>query len=211
MNHFSKQLELADGEDVMRIIRRSPWSYISRYFLVLLLGLIPIFFIIPLFYSGRNGILIFSLSLLLAILILFRVLWSIYRNALVLTNLNIIDVDKKKLFRKKITKFSLQDVEEVRVVKKGLRPKFFNYGNVVFRISSVNGSLILKYVGDPEYVKDLIVATIETSDDQIIASEEEQTRPSDEKMIKMMRKIRTTVGGDHFEELLAQVYEEDIS
>ena len=134
-------------------------------------------------------------------------MWGVFRNCLVLTNFHIIDIDKRKFFRKKITKFMLDDIDEVHAVQKSRVQKFFNYGNIVFRLGSIKGDLVLKYVSDPDYLKDIIVNTIENSgsEETRMQAKKPKNLPSDEKIRHVLMKIKNTLGEDRFFEMIDEL------
>ncbi len=116
---------------------------------------------VPLFYYGTWGVAIFVGIFAFIGLVILKILWSIYRNTLVVTTHHIIDVDKTKLFRRKIHKFSLDDIEKIKYIQKKFLQRAFHYGNIIFSIQGIGSALVLKHVSEPADLKDTIVAVVD--------------------------------------------------
>lgn len=137
-----------------------PGAFIAG-FLLLLLPLIPLG-LAALGGVGGFGfgpaVSIFSLVLMLLIVIVVLMIayvtWMIYQhNYMVVTNLNLIIVERKGLFHRRVVQFSLANLEDIKAHRSGILATVFDYGNVEIQTASEDDTKF-EYAPNPAKVAD---------------------------------------------------------
>ncbi|GEM_PF-4413350 len=154
-------IELSHGEEIIKKVRKSTWSYSGRIFFGLLFVLIPLFFMLPLLYRGNLGIGLFVASVSFGFYCWLKVGWLLRRNYLLITSLGLVDVDVRRPFRKRVQRHDFSQLEGLKWRRRHWWQQLFDYGDIVFKIWGRSGVLILRSVPDPSGLKDLLVATIQ--------------------------------------------------
>ncbi|MBI5022696.1 MAG: PH domain-containing protein [Candidatus Magasanikbacteria bacterium] len=155
------RLNLLENEKIILVIRRYGLTYFWQGFLIFILIIAPFFFMFWLFSHGWWGILLFSASLALALLLLIRALYFWHRNAFVITNQKVIDIYQVGSLEKTVTEVHLDKIHNVSYKIKGLFPTIFHYGKI--KIQTVGGEVDLEFdrVKNPAKVQEVVSAVLQ--------------------------------------------------
>lgn len=157
------QINLSDGEYVVRVVRRHPIGLIAP--LVLGTILISVIIILMLGYkdfsesSSMTGIManpnIITLPGLLfiaATIVGMSVSSYVYtRNRFILTNESAIQEIQQSLFSRREQTVSLDNIEDVSFVQRGILPYIFNYGDIRLSTEGDETTYRFSYVADPKW------------------------------------------------------------
>jgi len=158
-------------EKVEYLLRRHPITFLSKFFLFLILLSIPIivyFLFITLFADLLASEIIFALAVLLAsvyylsiILFFYTQFVVFYLDIWIVTNDRIIDVYQHGLFSRTISEFDLYRIQDVTVEIKGLFASLFNYGIVNIKTASGNANITFYNIPNPNEVRETLVQLAE--------------------------------------------------
>ncbi|MFH1188424.1 MAG: PH domain-containing protein [bacterium] len=158
-------IRLKDGEHIVLEVRRHWYRFFSEVFFLLALAFIPLFFLV-LFLSidAFSKIeymmlyLFFSAAWLLFVWISFMMAWTdYYLDVWIITNERLVDIEQRGLFRRDVSECYIGDVQDVRIEIRGLIPTVLNFGNIYVQTAGENREFIMKYIADPQIVKDSII------------------------------------------------------
>lgn len=195
-----------DGEDIIRVVRHSIFSYFLTLLVIGACIFVPLFFILPLFGLGAFGVSVFVIIIVLGLLLTLHVMWQVSRNYLLITNQHIIDVDKRRVGHSKLEKHALSKLKGIKSLQATFRERLFGYGDVAFKMDEVEGVLVLRKVRDPKGVKDVISNAVES---YWASKTTAPARTHDEKHVDELRKLRLQVGAERFRELISQIEQEE--
>jgi len=167
-------VRLKEGEKVIRVIRRH-WFHIALravadLFLFLLIALAITLFDAYLIETQGGEVLQrgFALGLyMLAFIGLFLwmhffALWSDHwLDAWIITNKRIIDIEQHGFFRRQVSSFPLDRIQDVTYGINGIIAMWLKFGNIRIQTASISDDLIMKQVPFPETVKETIVQVID--------------------------------------------------
>lgn len=193
-----KNIRLKDDEEILLEAR----SGFGRYFWAILsatvLFIAPFFFMLPLFSFKKWGMIVFVLSLFLAIVIFIRqvIIWR--QNIIVITTHRIFDFSQKGLWRQQFFEFPLMRISGIRVEKKGMSAVLFDYGHLYIKLNSLKTIFILKYVKQPIELEQFIYSIKDT----YWGVGQSLGDLTEEKLIKILIKIRKKIGEERFTHLI---------
>lgn len=155
MSHLNKEaLGINDNEIVIHNIRPHPFGAMAIWSIALLiLGLILVFVRLIVSNSGSLGILennliIWLVATSLGVLILTGALithYVYYRNSLIITDENVIEVTQKSIFDKSVSRLNLGKVQDVNVSQKGVFATLMNYGTVAIETAGEAANYNFKF------------------------------------------------------------------
>ncbi len=152
---FSAQLE---NEQVLLTTRRSPWAFVRRLWLPLLIAFALGAFALM---AGSSGISVVLLLLALVVpggIALYELLeWR--NDRVIITNQRIIREERNILrLNSHVSEVPLQNVQEVNAEYPRSDPfaRLFNYGTVEIRTAGSAGNYVLDLLPDPDHVQDII-------------------------------------------------------
>lgn len=169
-NYLSTQLH--EGEEVLAIIRRHVALLIPPLVLAGLLVLADFFFLPWLFRQQTVGVIGFFVALTIAILIVIRSTYLWRMNVLALTNRRVIDIDQRGLFERRVAEASLDKIQDVRYVIRGLWATVFSFGTVIVQTAGNTTSIEANGIHRPVDVQRQI------TDAQRLASDHLTTVPN---------------------------------
>ncbi|MDD5043102.1 MAG: PH domain-containing protein [Patescibacteria group bacterium] len=154
---FYKILNLREGEEIIRVIRRYPLTLFFKILLALILILAPFFFMFLLFSWGFWGVLLFLLVLGCGIVYALKIFVVWHYNASIVTNYRVIDFDQRGFFDKTVSGITYDKIQEVSYHQRGLWQSMFKYGSVQLQIANTSTKIKLRYVHHPAEVQELIL------------------------------------------------------
>ena len=158
-------INLAEGEKVLYEIRRHWYVLFMESFIVAVLFLVPwmIFFglstIDVSLLSGESAILFFFASLWLFVTwIVFMIIWTnYYLDVWLITDVRIIDIEQFSLFRRDMSEFRLDRIQDVTIEVKGLLPTLLHFGDVHVQTAGEMRRFTIKGVPDPYGLRDKLI------------------------------------------------------
>jgi uncharacterized membrane protein YdbT with pleckstrin-like domain len=159
-------LRLNYNENVLAVYRRH-WLVLLRD--VFVLSFIGIFLLgagialknlVPDFFASYGNKILFWLAILffqglwLALFVRFSDYWL---DAWIITSERIIDIEQKGLFKREISEFKLDRVQDVSVDISGIIQTFFNFGNVHVETAGSTRNFLFKTVSNPQKIKSKIL------------------------------------------------------
>lgn len=197
--YFTKNLK--EGEEIIRIIRQYPLTYLPSVLISLFFIIAPFFFIFPLFRLKIWGILIFLAFILFGIFFGIRKLIIWYFHSFMITNKRIVDFDQKGLFDKEISETIYKNIQDVGFRVKGFSQTFFHYGDIKIQTAGTVANLELTKVYEPQKIQELI-SDLQRKFSQGPPEYEEETELSARELVQMVEKIKKGVGKENFDKII---------
>lgn len=149
-------IQLQDGEEVIKIIRRHPASLWGRLALdaLILLGGLALWLWLP---SNTLLNIAFVLVIVGTLLAGFMVWYRYHNDQWLITNRRLVDVTRSTPFNLQVTTASLSNVQDINIRRKGVFNSMLNFGDVICQTAS-SGSKTFALIGvaNPEKVLDAI-------------------------------------------------------
>jgi hypothetical protein len=149
-------IQLQDGEEVIKIIRRHPaslWGRLALDALILIAGLAVWLWLGP---STLLNI-VFALVVVGTLLAGFMVWYRYHNDQWLITNRRLVDVTRTTPFNLQVTTASLNNVQDINIRMKGIFNTMLNFGDVICQTaSSGSKTFALMGVANPEKVLDVI-------------------------------------------------------
>ncbi len=154
-------IQLQDGEEVIKTIKRHPASLWGR---LALDALILIVSLVVWQWLRRDGgnlntllDIAFALVVVGTLLAGFMVWYRYHNDQWLITNRRLVDVTRSTPFNLQVTTASLTNVQDINIRMKGVFNTMFNFGDVICQTAS-SGSKTFALVGvaNPEKVLDVI-------------------------------------------------------
>lgn len=159
MFHLDDVLQLKEGENVIRLIRRHPITLVPSLSLAILLIVLPFFLLFPLFGLGILGVIMFGAAVLIGIGVAARafLLWD--SDVLVMTTHRLVDVDQKGLFTRNVTEAQHTNIQDVSWSKKGIWQTMLGIGSLNIQTAGASLNIEASQVAHPqqlaEYLNDI--------------------------------------------------------
>ncbi|MBT4856841.1 hypothetical protein HON52_01485 [Candidatus Uhrbacteria bacterium] len=151
------ELELANDEEIVAIVRESFIARLPRIFLVALWLLVPFFFFFPLLALGPIGLLVFVCLAVSGILYALREWHLWYYTMWVVTDKRIIDVDQLSWTLFEMHEILLKKIRRVHITRSTLGAKILRYATVWIETSSNHAfDIELDGVRRPKHLKRLL-------------------------------------------------------
>lgn len=169
-------VSLQEGEEIITVIRR-------HWFSLAVEGVVDITIFIfiataivvadsMVFASGAtiNGGSIVSLGFFtlgfvgLFLWMHFFASWSDHwLDAWIVTNERVIDIEQHGFFRREVSSFPLHKIQDVTYTISGIIPTWLHYGDVRIQTASISEDFIMRQVGFPQDVKELLIQLLDTN------------------------------------------------
>ncbi|MFI5240168.1 MAG: PH domain-containing protein [Candidatus Saccharimonadia bacterium] len=168
MNNSEEYMRLGPNEKVVGVYHR----HFVNYFPVLLSAILVI--LATIFAEGWfsaspsslkfMGLLSLGLGIIDFIMVLIAITaYVIFRECkIVLTNQHLIEIIQGGLFERRLSKFSLSELQDVEGSRKGVIATFFNYGEIMIETAGKREHFIFGPVSDPLNVAETINDTHES-------------------------------------------------
>jgi len=159
-------IQLQPDEKIVLSVRRHWYVVVAESLILFGLAVLP-FIILPAIgylnfkFSGSfSSLYIFLSSLwLLGLWLTFFIFWTnYYLDVWIITNQKIIDIEQHGLFRREISEYRLDHIQDVTVKIPDLLATFFKFGNVeVQTAGATSQTFVIRSAPHPEEVRDLII------------------------------------------------------
>lgn len=138
------------GEKILVVCHRHPFIVLPESFKVLGVG-----FIIPgfLYYLFPQYFVFFAIWFLIGLMRCVRIYMMWYHDALLITNVSLIDIYWNGFFDRSSTRLEYQNIEGVTQEIKGFLRTIFNYGDVTIQVMSGGDAMALKDAINPKKVE----------------------------------------------------------
>lgn len=167
-------ISLAEGEKVLYEVRKH-WYVLFMESLV-----VTVFFLVPWFiFFGLNaldvsllkgeGVILFFFSALWLFVtwIIFMIIWTNYfLDVWLITNIRIIDIEQFGLFRRDVSEFRLDRIQDVTLEVKGLLPTLLHFGDLHVQTAGEIRRFTIKGVPDPYGLRDKLIKEHDRAVDQ---------------------------------------------
>ncbi|MDP6387725.1 MAG: PH domain-containing protein [Candidatus Pacebacteria bacterium] len=117
------------------------------------------FLIDKIYFHPSPSILVFTVSAwtLLAWAKLFAIWTDYYLDMWLITNKRIVDIEQKGFFNRDISTFRMERIQDITVEIKGVIATLLNFGNIHVQTAGESQEFIIKGIGRPKYVKEIIM------------------------------------------------------
>lgn len=160
-------ITLEPEEQIVKVMRRHWWVMVGPSFLVFFLLLVPsvIAVFMPLIAPQLQGIgnwqpiaqFAFSLYLLFLLEFAFAIWTNYYLDVWIITTERIIDIEQKGLFRRVISEFPINRVQNVSIEVRGVIETLLKFGDLTVETAGGHASFVIKEAPDLYRAKDLIL------------------------------------------------------
>ncbi|HEX5797187.1 MAG TPA: hypothetical protein VFX86_02240 [Candidatus Saccharimonadales bacterium] len=149
--------QIDESEIKVADIRRHTFGLIiiyAQFIVAAVLSTGLIIFLLPSVLGTGTGTRLF-MGVLVLLMTIFGVVFlllvtRIYRgNQLIITDLNVTEVQQISLFNRKVSELSLANVEDVTANIHGIFPTMFNYGELIVETAGEQHNFIFKYCPNP--------------------------------------------------------------
>lgn len=166
-------IHLSKNERVEAVIRKHWLILLRDSFGLIVIYIIPFiiywyffdsavtidFLVDKIYLNPAPSVLVFTASVwtLLAWVKLFGIWTDYYLDVWFITNKRIIDIEQKGFFNRDISTFRMERIQDVTVEIRGIIATLFDLGNIHVQTAGESQEFIIKGIGRPKYVKDIIM------------------------------------------------------
>lgn len=159
LNSFTGQKE---GEEVIALIRRHPFTIYIRLGIFGFIGLVPIFGFLIFYSYIVNGwlgpyLLASGLWYLFLWFAAFQMLTLYTLSTVIITNRRIIDSNQRGFFNREISELQSNRIQDVTVHIEGFIETFLKFGDVTIQTAGTEKEFVFIQVPHPEMVKDTVM------------------------------------------------------
>lgn len=149
--------QVAPNEQKIADIRRHPIGLIIIYvqfFVAAVLAIGLLAFLVPSVLGSGAGVTTFLAALVLLMVFvgtIFIVLATrVYRgNQLIITDLNVTEVQQLGLFNRKVSELTMANIEDVSANTNGIFQTMFNFGTISVETAGAHENFVFKYCPNP--------------------------------------------------------------
>ncbi|PJE76244.1 hypothetical protein COV04_00640 [Candidatus Uhrbacteria bacterium CG10_big_fil_rev_8_21_14_0_10_48_11] len=142
-------VSLREGESLVSLDGQHWTRFSLTIALLLVLFLLPFFFLWPLFKLGTFGVATFFSIVVVAIILLFREYYKWRYTVLIATSQRVIVIEKRAFFSKRMVEIPLSFISSVEEETKGFWQTILRYGTVIVRAKDRSESIHFRHVGHP--------------------------------------------------------------
>lgn len=167
-------IQLQEGEEILTIVRRH-WFHLAIEGIVDVVVFVGVFIVLSIldaiFLSGGGfdtqksfAIVLYILSFVALLLwVRFFTSWSDHwLDAWVITNRRIIDIEQIGFFRRQVSSFPIERIQDVTYDVAGVIAMWLHFGNIRIQTASISEDLVMKQVPFPEDVKEHLMSVLNT-------------------------------------------------
>jgi len=156
-------IELQKEEKVVEMVQRHIVYLLKNLAGVFFGGVFP-FIVLLIIASQANGAVQSVVTLMAVVwgigsLGVLYFTWYRYQNDIwVVTNQRLIDSTKKNPFHHQVSSADLVNVEDMTIIKSGVLPTMFNYGDLRCQTAGAQGTFVLYGIPDPSKILEVVDA-----------------------------------------------------
>ena len=170
-----EKIKLETGEEIIAMVRKHWWVILSQSLLMLFLALLPVIFLGSIIWLGIfDGILnassasfmdiqpyltfAYSAWLLVIWMILFNLWTDHYLDLWTITTRRVIAIDQRGFFRRFISSFRLERLQDMNIEVNGILATLLNYGTIEAQTAGgSNEEFKTNFMPDPRGLKAMII------------------------------------------------------
>jgi len=172
---------LDPGEKILKVCHRHPFILINEAFKVLVIGFVfPIF----LYWLFPEFAVFFWIWMFIGVLRFAKIYMIWYHDALLITNVSLLDIYWNGLFDRSSTRLEYQMIEGVTQEIKGVIRTVFNFGDVTVQVMSGGDAMALKDAINPKRVERYIMEYQEKYSNQQTLRDSESLKSLLAQMVK---------------------------
>lgn len=165
---------LKPGEQILFIVRKHLIGIVAIYLQILaaVLAMLAIGYVAaPSFADSLSNdsyrFILAGVIIALALMVLILLIATyVYRlSVLIVTDQSLIQVIQSGLFGRKVSRFTMSDVEDVSADQNGIFATIFNYGTLTVQTAGTLDNFIFNYCPDPNTYASKILAASQTNQD----------------------------------------------
>lgn len=165
---FSEAIHQKPSEQIQLMLRRHPITFVPKFFLFVVLLIVPFLFPIIFPASIRNDpfwgtvLILLGSAYFLFILVLFLEQFvDYYLDLWIVTNERIIDINQVGLFKRTVAELDLKKIQDVSSDITGFFATFFNYGDVGIQSAGATQKFGFHKVPKPHEVRTQVLKLAE--------------------------------------------------
>jgi len=172
--HLGVSSMLKPGEQMLFTVRRHLIGIVAIYLQILaaVLAILVIGYVAaPTLFDSLSAdsyrLLLAGIILILALLIFILLIATyVYRlSMLIVTDQSLIQVIQSGLFARRVSRFTMEDVEDVTAEQKGIFATIFNYGTLTVQTAGTQDNFMFSYCPDPNTYAHRILVASQTGQD----------------------------------------------
>jgi len=177
-SRYYKMIRLSEDEEIIEIIKQSLVSIWYKFLVGIIFILLPFFLMFYLISQGPVGSSVFVAMIALAIFYCYRewYLWS--RNAVIVTNLRVIDIDQNGLFHRGVSEVTHQKIQDISYQSQGVMRTIFGIGHILIKTSVPDLKLGIYNVSSIQDVCARLSKTVEEGGGDSIVINNNSGRPA---------------------------------
>ncbi|MEK7575709.1 MAG: PH domain-containing protein [Patescibacteria group bacterium] len=154
-------IKLEEDEKIILEERKHWFILLAETFFLVLLAILP--FALFVFHWSKVPINLSLILILISIWLLFLwiaffVIWTdYYLDVFILTNKRIVKTEQNGFFNREASTLSLDKIQDVTMDVRGIIMTFLNIGNISIQTASESPEFIIKGLGNPEKIKEMIM------------------------------------------------------
>lgn len=122
------------------------------------------------FAGGRMHMFLTFFWTLIVWMLCFMTWTDYYLDIWVLTNKRIIDIEQRGFFRREVSNFRYEQIQDMTVKVHGLLATFLDYGSLEVQTAGSSAKLDIHGVAKPNELRDIIFNRMENSGNQTLSS-----------------------------------------
>ena len=171
---INKVISLREGEEVVSVIRRHWYSLavegLINIFIFVMVAIAVVLTDSIILVEDTNKEFVkflpigfFALSFIgLLLWMHFFISWSDHwLDAWIITTERVIDIEQHGFFRREVSSFPLEKIQDVTYTVSGIVPTWLHFGNVRIQTASISQDLIMKQVPFPDLMKEQLVQVLQ--------------------------------------------------
>lgn len=153
-DYFTQPLK--KDETVVAIIRKH-WITLVWPVLIILVGVGLLIAFMDFFFAARWSLIVWII-LLVAIASIAGYYWAVhYFDSFIITDMRIIDIDQRGLFKRVVSETTFDKVQDVTYAIVGFFATTMNYGTVSVQTGGAEARIELDHVGEPRRVQEILL------------------------------------------------------
>jgi len=202
---FSKKIN--QGERVLKVIRRSPWSFGWEILAGVLLLVAAFLLMWSLFHLGTWGVVIFAYLIFLGLVVELQAWLRWYHNFILITDSRIFIYKQQGTLEKEVLEIAHERVAEISFRIKGLVATMAGYGQIKLQYAYRNqpNKVYLKCLPQPRRVQDLLVKLRDQALKAAAGKKAEFLTPemilkqaTTEDLFEVIRQVKEMLGEENF-------------
>jgi hypothetical protein len=149
-------VKLKAREEVLEVVLESILPQVPKFVFLIVLFVLPFFFMFPLFREGMIGVSIFFAVFVVVAFFLWRAFFNWSRTFLLVTDRRVVDHDQEGLFSKVITEARFHQIDDVTYRIKGFWATIFRFGVLRIKLHGNAADIEFHFVKHPARIADLL-------------------------------------------------------